>query len=89
MLEQLSKNITRQGLTNVTLNYLRVSDIKREHVTDFKHQTRDCLLKEKGQSSLGFMCQFIFKTTTCLNPVLILTPKLISGVNSNPNPVLM
>ena len=25
MLEQLSKNITRQGLTNVTLNYLRVS----------------------------------------------------------------
>lgn len=25
MLEQLSKNITRQGITNSTLNYLRVS----------------------------------------------------------------
>lgn len=25
MLEQLSKNITRQGITNFTLNYLRVS----------------------------------------------------------------
>ena len=25
ILEQLSKNITRQGMTNVTLNYLRVS----------------------------------------------------------------
>ena len=25
LVEQLSKNITRQGLTNVTLNYLRVS----------------------------------------------------------------
>lgn len=27
MLEQLSKNITRQGITNSTLNYLRVSCI--------------------------------------------------------------
>jgi len=25
MLEQISKNVTRQGLTNSTLNYLRVS----------------------------------------------------------------
>jgi len=25
MLEQLTKNITRQGITNSTLNYLRVS----------------------------------------------------------------
>ena len=25
MVEQLSKNITRQGLTNYTLNFLRVS----------------------------------------------------------------
>lgn len=25
MLDQLSKNITRQGITNSTLNYLRVS----------------------------------------------------------------
>jgi LIM domain-binding protein 1 len=25
MLDQLSKNITRQGITNATLNYLRVS----------------------------------------------------------------
>jgi len=28
MVESLSKNITRQGLTNTTLNYLRVSKIK-------------------------------------------------------------
>ena len=28
MIESLSKNITRQGLTNTTLNYLRVSLIK-------------------------------------------------------------
>ena len=27
MLEQLSKNVTRQGMTNVTLNYLRVCDV--------------------------------------------------------------
>ena len=27
MIESLSKNITRQGLTNTTLNYLRVSNI--------------------------------------------------------------
>lgn len=27
MLDQLSKNITRQGITNSTLNYLRVSQI--------------------------------------------------------------
>ena len=30
-LEQLSKNITRQGMTNVTLNYLRV----RKKIEDF------------------------------------------------------
>lgn len=30
MLEQLSKNITRQGITNSTLNYLRVK-IKKQH----------------------------------------------------------
>lgn len=27
MLDQLSKNITRQGITNATLNYLRVSTL--------------------------------------------------------------
>ena len=28
MLDQLSKNITRQGITNSTLNYLRVSGVR-------------------------------------------------------------
>ena len=31
-LDQLSKNITRQGITNSTLNYLRVSVVPRDHV---------------------------------------------------------
>lgn len=35
MLEQLSKNITRQGLTNSTLNYLRVSYIKKLIISIF------------------------------------------------------
>jgi len=30
LLEQMSKNITRQGLTNSTLNYLRVSVIRNQ-----------------------------------------------------------
>lgn len=29
MIESLSKNITRQGLTNTTLNYLRVRDFNQ------------------------------------------------------------
>lgn len=33
MLDQLSKNITRCGLSNSTLNYLRVSDAHIRHVT--------------------------------------------------------
>jgi hypothetical protein len=36
MLEQLSKNITRQGITNSTLNYLRVS------VWSESNQSRPC-----------------------------------------------
>ena len=45
-LEQLSKNITRQGMTNVTLNYLRVRKRRRNteagvgHVTFFKVLSR-------------------------------------------------
>ena len=31
MIESLSKNITRQGLTNTTLNYLRVRDFNQWH----------------------------------------------------------
>ena len=53
MIESLSKNITRQGLTNTTLNYLRVRTIiwfeikvsvseldyfNQEHVSKFKSQ---------------------------------------------------
>ena len=38
-LEQLSKNITRQGMTNVTLNYLRVrkEGEKQRQVLDMSH----------------------------------------------------
>ena len=41
MVESLSKNITRQGLTNTTLNYLRVSifiAVFREHSQMMSHK---------------------------------------------------
>ena len=38
-LEQLSKNITRQGMTNVTLNYLRVRKRRRKTEAGVGHVT--------------------------------------------------
>lgn len=38
-LEQLSKNITRQGMTNVTLNYLRVRERRRKTEAGVGHVT--------------------------------------------------
>lgn len=38
-LEQLPKNITRQGMTNVTLNYLRVRKRRRKTEADVEHVT--------------------------------------------------
>ena len=40
MIESLSKNITRQGLTNTTLNYLRVSKTVVEKSLDISERTK-------------------------------------------------
>lgn len=47
MLEQLSKNITRQGLTNSTLNYLRVSHGKKLLL---------CILVKNKTTLKGVLC---------------------------------
>lgn len=44
--EQLSKNITRQGITNSTLNYLRVSgDIVKNYIYRFVCSSVSLLLR--------------------------------------------
>ena len=53
-LEQLSKNITRQGMTNVTLNYLRVRKRRRKTEAGVRH----VLFKVLSRASIKFWLSF-------------------------------
>ena len=53
-LEQLSKNITRQGMTNVTLNYLRVRKRRRKTEAGAGHVT----FKVLSRASIKFWLFF-------------------------------
>ena len=44
MVEQLSKNITRQGLTNYTLNFLRVSPLVKVSTNSMRITVKTHLL---------------------------------------------
>ena len=55
-LEQLSKNITRQGMTNVTLNYLRVRKRRRKTEAGVEHVT----FKVLSRASINFWLFLLF-----------------------------
>ena len=71
-LEQLSKNITRQGMTNVTLNYLRVRKRRRKTEAGVGHVTFKVLSRASIKFWLFFYCSRIwhlifFYVLTCNN----------------------
>ena len=55
MIESLSKNITRQGLTNTTLNYLRVRDFNQWGVAGEAYYTLPTAEILSGKNTLAWV----------------------------------
>ena len=73
MIESLSKNITRQGLTNTTLNYLRVRDFNQQWGWPGEHLMYSPLPLQL-QFVLKWVLLDVFRELTCKKDLFIKIP---------------
>lgn len=72
MLDQLSKNITRQGITNSTLNYLRVTSpfSSRLRLLNFEFLLQLCVILEPMQELMSRHKAYALSPRDCLKTTL-------------------